>query len=261
MDYFVKRPEDYRVVEFMVRDTVYHADYDRFLLAQERLGEDGYAMGESSAGLWLGYSPMGLMMYTLLGVERFGIDLYDHPDEFFSLYEAIRERQRDMYRLCAESPAEVVCYAGNIHQDTMGLQRFIEYYLPSINEFADTMHAHGKLASCHYDARMRSLVKAVAASHTDIIEAFTPPPDCDVTVKEARAAWPDKVLWINFPSSVHLESPETIHQTTRQILSEAAPGGRFLIGITEDIPESVRYTSLSTILQTISEHGKLPIQV
>jgi hypothetical protein len=108
---------------------------------------------------------------------------------------------------------------------------------------------------------MRSLVKAVAGSHTDIIEAFTPPPDCDVTVKEARAAWPDKILWINFPSSLHLESPEAIRQATRQILSESAPGRRFLIGITEDIPEGVRYTSLSTILQTISEHGKLPIQV
>jgi len=261
MHYFVKRPEDYKIVEFMVSDTIYYPSYDEFLLAQERWGEDGYVLGETSAGLWLGYSPMGLMMYKLLGVERFGIDLFDYPDEFFSLYETIREKQREMFQVCAQSPAEVVCYAGNIHQDTMGLQRFVEYYLPSINEFAAVMHEHGKLASCHYDAKMSSLVQAVAESSTDIVEAFTPFPDCDVSVGEARDAWPDKILWVNFPSSVHLESPERIRQTTLQVLSEAAPGDRFLMGVTEDIPESARQSSLNVILQTISEHGALPIEV
>lgn len=261
MDYFVKRPEDYKVVEFMVRDTIYCPNYDEYLLTQERWGEDGYVMGDSSAGLWPCYSPMGLMMYKLLGVERFGIDFYDHPDEFFSLYETIRQKQREMFQVCAQSPAEVVCYAGNIHQDTMGLGRFVEYYLPAINEFAATMHEHGKLASCHYDAKMSSLVQAVAESSTDIIEAFTPPPNCDVTVSKARDAWPDKILWVNFPSSVHLESPERIRQATLEILSEAVPGDRFLMGVTEDIPEDVRHSSLSVILQTISEYGALSIQI
>lgn len=261
MEHFVKRPEDYKVVEFMVRDTQYCPNYEQFLLTQARWGDDGYVMGESSAGLWPGYSPMGLMMYVLLGVERFGIDFYDYPDEFFSLYATIKEKQREMFQVCAQSPAEVVCYAGNIHQDTMGLQRFVAYYLPSINEFAASMHEHGKLASCHYDARMRSLVQAVAESSTDIIEAFTPPPDCDVTVKEARRAWPDKILWVNFPSSVHLESPERIRQETLGILAEAAPGDHFLMGVTEDIPESVRHSSLNAILQTIAAHGSLPIQI
>ena len=105
------------------------------------------------------------------------------------------------------------------------------------------------------------MVRAVAESGTDIIEAFTPPPDCDVTVREARDAWPEKILWVNFPSSVHLESPEQIRQTTLRILSETAPGDRFLMGVTEDIPEGVRRSSLSVILQTISEHGTLPIQI
>jgi hypothetical protein len=60
---------------------------------------------------------------------------------------------------------------------------------------------------------------------------------------------------------VHLESTERIRQTTLQVLSEAAPGDRFLMGVTEDIPESARQSSLNVILQTISEHGALPIEV
>lgn len=57
-----------------------------------------------------------------------------------------------------------------------------------------------------------------------------------MTAKEARQAWPDKVLWINFPSSLHLASKERISHVTEQIIDEAGPEA-LLIGITEDVPE------------------------
>jgi len=106
---------------------------------------------------------------------------------------------------------------------------------------------------------MSTLVEAVGRCRLDVIEAFTPVPTCDVTVAQARAAWPDKVLWINFPSSVHLESEESIRAETLRILSEAAPGNRFLIGITEDMPENAWRDSLSTISQALLQHGALPL--
>ena len=57
-----------------------------------------------------------------------------------------------------------------------------------------------------------------------------------MTLQEARVIWPDKILWINFPSAVHLEPISVIEETTRQLLRQAAPGDRFLVGITEDVP-------------------------
>ena len=57
------------------------------------------------------------------------------------------------------------------------------------------------------------LSKAIAGTALDYIEAFTPAPDTDMTLAEARAAWPDKVLWINFPSSVHLKPNAEVEQT------------------------------------------------
>jgi len=112
----------------------------------------------------------------------------------------------------------------------------------------------------HFDANTRLLAPGIARSRMDYIEAFTPAPTCDMTVAEARLAWPDKVLWINFPSSVHLESIEAIEATTRQILREAAPGDRFLIGITEDVPEDRWQANLAAILRVIRERGRLPVQ-
>ena len=80
----------------------------------------------------------------------------------------------------------------------------------------------------------------IGASPLDWIEALTPAPDTDMTLAAARVAWPGKIQFINFPSSVHLETDERIRQTTMELLLEAAPGDRFIVGITENVPENRR---------------------
>ena len=46
---------------------------------------------------------------------------------------------------------------------------------------------------------------------------------------------------------------------SRQLLREAAPGDRFIIGITENVPEDRWRVSFSAILNTLNEYGRLPI--
>ena len=58
---------------------------------------------------------------------------------------------------------------------------------------------------------------AIAATDLDYIEAFTPAPDTDMTLAEARKAWPDKVLWLNYPSSLHLKSDARVEQVERML--------------------------------------------
>jgi EAL domain-containing protein (putative c-di-GMP-specific phosphodiesterase class I) len=82
-----------------------------------------------------------------------------------------------------------------------------------------------------------------------------------MTVAEARRRWPEVILWINFPSPVHLEPPEAIRRCVREILGAAAPGQRFLFGITEDIPDGVWQVSLPEISAALQEYGALPISI
>jgi len=252
-DYYVKKEEDYDVLEFSLRDRSYEPDFDSYYRLVARYGEDGYVVGNTE------YSPMNLLVYEFLGLERFSFDILDQPERILRLYEILREKQRRMFAICADSPAELVLYGGNISQEAIGLERFRKYFLPSIDEFCDTVHQSGKLAGCHLDAPMATLVESVAESHLDVIEAFTPTPTCDVTVAEARKAWKDKIIWINFPSSVHIESPERIRSQTLEILRQAFPGDRFIVGITEDIPEENQYSSMKTINDTLCSHGRLPL--
>jgi len=242
---YIKSSDDYRTVEFMIRDSVYRPTYDQFGKEVETVGEGGYVTGN------MGYSPLMEMRVNLLGLERFSMDMYDRPDLFFSLYETMREKEREAYPILADGPADLVIYCGNTSPEILGRERFEKYCVPCYNELGEMLHARGKLLGSHMDANNAEWADVVAASQLDVIEAFTPAPDTDMSVADARAAWPEKVLWINFPSSLHLASRERIQQHTRQMVSESRGRG-FIIGITENIPEHAWRTSLRAIAEALS---------
>ncbi len=64
------------------------------------------------------------------------------------------------------------------------------------------------------------------------------------------------MLWINYPSSLHLASPERIREATLRLVEEAATGTRFIVGITEDIPDPAWRTSLPAIAAALAEAAR-----
>ena len=251
--FYIKKPEDYKVIEFMVRNTSYTPDYETFLEIEKDMGDDGYVAGN------LPYTPMQSMIIELMGPEQFAIDFYEHPDLVNSLYEAMVEEHRKLYLLAAESPAEVIWYGDNITSDIIGLERFEKYCVNCYNELASHLHQRGKLLAVHMDGRLNHLKHAIADSDVDIVEAFTPPPEGDLTIGEARKLWKGKILWINFPTSFHLKDREQIKAYTLEILHQAAPGDRFLISNTENLTPGYWPGFMDTVSKVIDENGKLPL--
>ncbi len=251
----IKRAEDYEVVEFMVRDEVYEPCYDSYLAEAARMGEDGLVHSGP------GYSPLMEMLVYLLGHERWALDMVDHPREFFGLYDLLTERRREQYELCANSPCPFFRYGGNVTSEMMGRKRFVNYCVPCYNEFAELLHAHGKLMYVHFDGNIKVLAEAIADSQIDCIEAFSAFPDGDLPIEEARRIWSDKIIWTTFPSPLHLRASEEIEAYCHHMLRAVAPGDRFLVGVTENIPDEHWQRSMTTISRVLGEHGKLPLEV
>ena len=246
-------PDDYEALEWMIQDRSYVPNYEEFAEVQALLGED------ASVRAGIGYSPLQEIIYSLMGVEQFSIQWGENRDRLMRLYHLLTEDRRKIYQVVAESPAYTVNYGGNVSPEVVGRERFERLILPHYDEAADILHAHGKLMGVHFDANTRLLAPGIARSKMDYVEAFTPYPDTDMTVAEARAAWPEKTLWINFPSSVHLQSIADIEDMTRQMLREAAPGNRFIIGITEDLPPGRWQGNYRASLEVCSSEGRTPI--
>ena len=253
VEHLVKSVEDYEVLEYIIRDTQYLPNYDAYRKAEEAMGDSGVVMA------WTERVPIQRLWIQYTGIERLSIDLNENLPVVEGVMEAMLDKSRELWEIVANSPAQFVWFPDNITGEMTGPPLFDKYCIPYYKTALDAMHNKGKRVLCHMDGMMKWLVDSVSKTDLDVIEAFTPPPDGNLPLAEAREAWHGKVISINFPSSVHLAEPEEIKAMTLQLLREAAPGNGFIVGVTENVPESVGTRSLAVILDAVNEYGTCPI--
>jgi hypothetical protein len=250
-EWLFKSPDDYKALLFFIQDTVVEPDYDRVSKLVADLGEDFVVRDQ------LPLEPLqNLISSNYMSTEQFAIEWMDNRDEVMKLYEAFVEVARKIYPLVANGPLEFCNYGGNVIPMVIGPATFRDCYVPHYNEAAEVLHKKGKLIGTHLDADNTTIMELVAQTDLDYIEAYDP--SISPSVAAARAAWPDKTLWINYPCSWHLWEEEKLRAGTRQLLKEAAPGDRFIIGITEDVPEERWRGNYRAIMDVIDEEAKKP---
>jgi len=242
-----KTPADYKPLRFLVQDEEYSPSYEEFAEAERLRGEDVILR----AGV--GGTPLHTIMVHWMGLETFATDWYARRDEIDTLCRVWAEKKHQLYELVAKSPATHANYGGNEVPEVMGVERFEQYVLPHYQEAAAVFHRHGKLLGAHLDGDNKPWAHLVARSALDYVEAFTPAPNSDMTLAEALAAWPGKVLWIHFPSSIQLASIARVEEVTRDLIAQAGDSGRVIIGITEDMPEDRWQENLLAIMRVINE--------
>jgi hypothetical protein len=244
-----KSEDDYEALLFLIQDEQYEPCYDDFSRTQNAFGEDAIFRAD------LDLEPLQELISGIkFGTEAFCEEWLENRDEILHLYDAIVANRRKVYKIIAESPTLLTNYGGNVVPEVIGLDAFEKYYVPNYNEAADIMHKHGKMIGSHLDANCRLFADAVAKCDLDYIEAFTPAPDTDMTLAEARAAWPDKLLWLNFPSSLHLKTDVEVEQAAFDLLDEPDDTSGIIMGITEDMPEDRWQGSMTAIMDGLDRH-------
>ena len=109
------------------------------------------------------------------------------------------------------------------------------------------------------DGHNRKLAPLIAETALDFIESFTPAPETDLSLGEARTLWPGKALQIHFPSSVHLAGKAAVESVAEEYLRQAAPGDGLIIGVSEDLPNRGIDTMIP-FFAFFTRNGELPIQ-
>lgn len=241
-----KTPSDYPALLALIRSMRFQANHAAVAKRQARWGGDGICRVAP------GLEPMQqLISGDYLDMAEWAMQWMENQDEVLKLYDALVEKRREVYPILAQSPAEIVNYGGNVTVQIIGPSVFEQYYLPHYHELADALKGTGKKLGCHFDGDCRVIEDLIAATPLDYIEAFTPAPDTDMTLAEARQAWPGKTLWINFPSSVHLHEVARVRQTAEALLEAVDPRQRFVMAITEDVPEHRRAENFSAIMEAM----------
>jgi hypothetical protein len=247
-EYLFKSPDDYRALLFLITDTVVEPDYESAARLQSDLGDDFVVRDQ------LPLEPLqNLISSYYMSMEDFSIQWMENRDEMLRLYEAFAEVARRIYPIVANGPLEFCNYGGNVVPFVIGPAVFRDNYLPHYKEAAEALHAGGKLIGTHLDADNSTIMDLVAQTELDYIEAYDP--GVGPSVRDARAAWPGKALWINYPCHWHLRSEREIFDGAAQMIREAAPGDGFIIGITEDVPDDRWRGNYRAIVDAIDAGG------
>ncbi len=248
-EHFIKGPSDYDVLECYDRDMVFQDNFDQIREADRRIGTDGIVM------VRIAKSPVQEMLYQLMGLERFAFDYHEQRERFDSLHATMVKRYEELYDLAARCPAQILQLGDNITSDVVGHDRFEQYLRPEYVKVKARIAGTGKLLAVHMDGNLKSLESEIATADLDIVEAMTPPPMGDLSIRDARQSWPGKALWINFTSSMHIASAAEIAEHTRQLLAETGNGRGFAISVTEDAPVAALECSLEVIAGVLEEYG------
>ena len=245
----IKKPEDYEVLKYIVTHTEYIADYFPIEQALDWLGEDGVVMDA------LPHSPMQMLMIHWVGSEggRFFYHHADYPDLVDDLYQAISKSREPLYAIAAKSPAPIALCGDNIDGVLANPNLFRKYFMPEYEKQGKILHQHGKLMAVHMDGRIDVLKDLIPQTPIDIIEALHPPPMGDLSIGEALARWPDKIIWVGFPGSAYMGGPEKTQKAALELLREIGTGERLAIAMsTENLVTNENLQSLTAVLEKVT---------
>lgn len=245
--YFLETAEDYRVMTYIIRHTEIVPAYDDFLAMDAKIGPYGIPL------TFVGRTPLQVILVDYAGLENFALHLFDLEAEVRALYEALLTNFRRGVELTAAGPGRFVSVLENFTAESLGPKRYQEFLLPVYQELFPILQSAGKIVGTHYDGQLASCQHLIAAAPIDLIESFTPPPEGDMTLSEAREVWPDKLLWSNINVDCYYLPPQQLRDLVLARVAEAAPDGRKLaFEVSEQYPDNWP-ESLPVVLDALEE--------
>ena len=246
-EHLIKSVDDYRVMKFVFDHTEIEPALDDYVAADRAMGDEGIVLGEILP------IPVQWLLVEIMGFGPWSEGVLLHPDEFDELLESLTRCYKRQVEIAADSPAEVIWLGDNVTGTVMSPRLFWKYCRPIYDFAASIFKQAGKISFAHYDGANRPLRDCIAGAPLDVIEAFTPPPMGDMTVAEARQAWPDKVLSLNVPGNLFGQPAEEIERHVRQYVAEGGDQGRFIVGCTEEFDVRQFEHAFTAILRAVYE--------
>jgi len=243
--HFVEEPEDYDKLWAYLEDGIVAPDYERYLKDASDLGDDGLPLTAVER------SPYQQLWIQWVGLSTLGYHFADIPERVEHTMALLRARALQIFEIVRHSPTELIDFPDNITAPPLGPRRFAEYCVPQYNLLAEMLEGKGVPVFVHMDGDLKPFWEMIAASRVDGLDSFAPAPDNDTTVAQAISMWPEKRLFVNFPSSVHLRPYEQVRAEAEAILEAGGHTGRLEIQISENVPPFAWPTSLPAIADAI----------
>ena len=245
--YYIRQPQDYRIMDYIVRNTALTPNTDLFRRTVHELGEDGVVMGRMDR------TPYQKLLIELAGAERFLMDLFMDSEPVEELLETMGKRYREQVDMAMDSEADIIWIPDNVTVDMTPPENYEKYLMPHYRYCVQCAKEAGKLVVVHCDGKIRPLCHYMNEIGFDAIESVSDPMiSGDMTFSEAVQAFPGLVILPNFPSNLSLSPKETIWDYIEKLKAQAC-GVPLMLQISEDLEDNAYERVIPIILEAMYE--------
>ena len=248
--HFVSGKDDWEVLLSCLKDVVVIADAERLAAADREIADDGLPH------VAVQRTPYQQLWIQWVSLEDLVPALVDWPDITAAVIAELIRIQREIFRAVTRLPVPYVVFPDNITAPPIGTRYFRELCVPLYDELGEMLADRDVPVFVHMDGDLKPLWPAIGDSRVQGLDSLSPPPDNDTSTADAVRNWPRMKVFVNFPSSVHVQDPDRVYRVAQEILEQAGHTGRLSIQISENVPPGVWRRSFPAIVRAIDEFGR-----
>ena len=251
----IKTIEDLKIFRYVVENLEYEPTYNLFEKEEIYIGSDGLATTTSPS------APFHSLMEIEFGIENFYYMINDYQTELEELMDVMHERNKEIYKIIAASPAKVVIDYENTSTTTQSPAIYEKYVERQINDYVDILHKSDKILLIHMCGKLKGLEKQIARGGMDGIVDIAPQPTGDVSLGEARRMWgSDKIVMGGIDATAFKGlTPDGMSEYVKDILKDLGSGEGVLLGSADATPQGTSIENLRAVTEVVRECGKYPL--
>lgn len=235
-----------------------YEDLDGYLVALARLLPAGMKLL-----LQLGYVFMGA--WQIMGFENYCLKLADDPGLVRDLHDWLGSSQLAVLEMLLQHDClgtvwlpDDLCYnTGSVVAPGV----FRQYVYPWYERIVARCHQAGIPVGLHSDGDLGRILPDLVACGFDAIHPFEPPMNDIVAVKRQ---WGDRIAvagGIDLKETLCQGTPAAVEAEVRRQAAALAPGGGWLLGSSNSIPDFVPVENYRALLAAGLEHGRYKSQI
>lgn len=248
--HLVETLEDMKVFQYVCEHTTFQEKIREFIEEDKRIGDMGIASVDG------GFSPVQQLLQYIAGVENTVYLTMDYPDEMEELMAVMHEKNKRLYQTIFQYPCDFVFAYEDTSTTVMSRTMFEDSSLPAINDYADLVHAQGKVFITHMCGKLTGFKDLIAKGRQDGIDSVCPPETGDLYPWDARKAWGAKrVIGGIDPPSLVLQDRESILKYVREIVEKVEDKRGFILSTGDAVPHGTPIDTLKAITELVRGMG------
>lgn len=229
--HFCKEVRDLDIMRLVTDALRYVPQFGRVSAA---MGEfEGTGVGD----VVLDRSPFGKLVHEFMGFERTIYALYDDRRSIDEFLEFQEQKDFELVRLAAQSPAPLVILSDHADENLISPRQLDELCIPYYRKVTAFLHEHGKYVSTHLDGNFKGFFPLLSKTGFDLLDGCTPAPMFNYEVQELAAALPPGMkTYCGVPATLFCQ-----HVPTAEILAfgdriARALAGRGILNVGDILP-------------------------